>query len=45
MKKTLLMAILIIFTIAIFVVEIKTEFRDELEPKVSESSDYNGVLV
>ncbi len=45
MRKKLLIMLLIIFTVAVCIVEIKTEFRDKFEPKISVSSDYAGVLI
>lgn len=45
MKKAIFLTLLIIFTLAICIVGLKTEFRDELSPQISQSSDYNGVLV
>lgn len=45
MKKIILFSLLIIFTIVVLLISVRTELKNEFEPQVNQSNDYNGVFV
>lgn len=45
MKKTIMLFFLIAVTALVCVIEIKTEFKEQFQPGISQDADFKGVLV